>query len=83
MTKYMVVETFHKNSLDQVYQRFQHKGRMLSDGLHYIDSWLSADKTRCFQLMETDRFELFQRWTQHWKDLADFEIVAIGKKPVP
>ena len=36
--KYMVIERFHKNALDKVYQRFAEKGRMLPAGLHYIDS---------------------------------------------
>ncbi len=54
---------------------------MLPEGLHYIDSWLTKDRLRCFQLMETERFELFKEWTCNWNNLTHFEIVEIGGKP--
>jgi hypothetical protein len=81
MAQYMVIETFFDNCLAAVYARFHEKGRMLPAGLHYRDSWLTKDGARCFQLMETDRFELFQEWTRNWDDLTRFEIVEIGAKP--
>lgn len=81
MTQFMVIETFLENCLDRVYARFHDKGRMLPPGLHYRNSWLSKDGTRCFQLMETDQFELFREWTKNWDDLIRFEIVEIGEKP--
>ena len=81
--KYMVIERFHKNALDKVYQRFAEKGRMLPEGLHYIDSWLSADTNICFQLMETTNRALFDEWINHWDDLTDFEIYPISEKPTP
>ena len=39
-----------------VYERAASRGRMLPDGLHYVDSWIVDDGNldRCFQLMETD-----------------------------
>ena len=40
----MVVEHFHQGCLEKVYDRFHAKGRMLPEGLIYIDSWLSADE---------------------------------------
>ena len=46
--KYMVIETFKPGMVDKVYERFNKKGRMLPDGLLYIDSWLSNDRTKCF-----------------------------------
>ena len=81
MTRYMVIETFFENCIEKVYERFHDKGRMLPDGLHYLDSWLTKDRSRCFQLMETKRFELFQEWTKNWDDLIQFEILEIGEKP--
>jgi hypothetical protein len=54
---------------------------MLPDGLNYIDSWLTKDGTLCFQLMETERYELFEQWTKKWDDLTHFEIIDIGEKP--
>ena len=81
MTKYMVVETHRPGTLEEVYRRFHAKGRMMPDGLFYIDSWLEKDGDRCFQLMETDNFALFAEWTKHWDDLTEFEIIEIGGKP--
>ena len=81
MARYMVIETFFENCLENVYERFHEKGRMLPEGLHYIDSWLTKDGSRCFQLMETERYELFQEWTSSWDDLTNFEIAEIGEKP--
>jgi len=81
MTKYMVIETHLPNALEEVYKRFHEKGRMMPEGLFYIDSWLEKDGDRCFQLMETDNFSLFSEWTKNWQDLTRFEIVEIGEKP--
>lgn len=81
MPRYMVIESFFENCLDKVYERFHRKGRMLPEGLHYLDSWLSKDGRRCFQLMETESRELFQQWTRKWDDLTRFEIIEIGDKP--
>lgn len=77
----MVIETF-LHGASPVYARFADKGRMLPDGLHYIDSWLSADGTTCYQLMQTEVPELFDRWTAAWSDLVTFQIVELGAKPI-
>lgn len=81
MTRYMVIEHFREDGLGLVYARFHEKGRMLPPDLHFLDSWLARDGRRCFQLMETGRFEAFAEWMRHWGDLADFEIVELGDKP--
>ncbi len=54
---------------------------MLPEGLHYIDSWLSADRSKCFQLMETDDIALFDEWIVNWNDLIDFEIIPVEDSP--
>ena len=77
----MVIEHFAPGAKDKVYERFQKKGRMLPDGLLYIESWLEANGDRCFQLMETNDTSLFDRWTENWTDLVRFEIVELGEKP--
>lgn len=77
----MVIETAYPDSLDKVYARFHEKGRMLPDGLYYVDSWLENDGDRCFQLMETKEPALFNVWINHWKDLTHFEVIQIGDKP--
>ena len=81
MTTYMVIESIHAGQLEAVYARFHERGRMLPEGLEYIDSWLAADGSQVFQLMRSERAELFDDWTAHWSDLVDFEIIEIGEKP--
>ena len=56
---YMVIEHFKDRNAAAIYKRFQVKGRMMPDGLNYIDSWVEPDQGRCFQLMETDDPALF------------------------
>jgi hypothetical protein len=60
-----------------VYERARDRGRMLPDGLEYVESWVEAGLDRCFQLMETDDPSLFELWTAQWADLAEFEIVPV------
>ena len=81
MKKFMVIEEFRPNCKEQVYERFSKHGRMLPDGLSYVDSWLEKNGDRCFQLMETDDPKLFHDWIDHWKDLVAFEIIELGEKP--
>jgi hypothetical protein len=81
MKQYMVIESFFPGCKDRIYERFHQKGRMLPEGLVYVNSWLEKDGDRCFQLMETDNPSLFQVWFGHWKDLAAIEIVELGEKP--
>ena len=74
--RYMVIETFTQGAVP-VYERARDRGRMLPDGLRYLDSWVEDGLGRCFQLMETDDPSLFDGWTSHWDDLAEFEIVPV------
>jgi len=73
----MVIEKFKNGNGRDVYKRSHEKGRMLPDGLRYIDSWVEATLDRCFQLMECDDARLFQQWVLAWQDLVDFEIVPV------
>ena len=81
MKQYMVIETFLPDCKGKIYERFHAKGRMLPEGLSYLNSWLELDGDRCFQLMETNNPSLFGVWIDRWKDLVSFELVAIGEKP--
>ena len=81
MKLYMVVEHFNAGTLDEIYERFDKKGRMLPEGLYYLNSWLSKDGDKCFQLMETNDSALFQKWIKNWDDLVTYEITEIGQKP--
>jgi hypothetical protein len=75
--QFMVIETFRSQDARSVYQRFTEKGRMMPDGLTFISSWVTADLSRCFQLMECDDITLLQRWIVEWSDLMGFEIVPV------
>lgn len=74
---FMVIESFKNHDAAPVYQRFREQGRMMPEGLQYIDSWTEANFGRCFQLMEGNNPQLFTEWTAHWEDLVDFEIVPV------
>ena len=74
---FIVIERFKNRDATAVYQRAREKGRMLPDGLKYVDSWVEANFDRCYQLMECDDASLFQQWTLNWHDLVDFEIVPV------
>lgn len=77
MKKYMLIERFKPDCFDKVYERFDKKGRMLPEGLYYLNSWVNKEKSCCFQLMETNKEELLHQWINHWADLTDFEIFPI------
>ena len=79
--KYMVIERFKPGKVEEVYRRYREQGRMLPPGLTYLNSWLAEDRTRCFQLMETERFELFEAWCARWNDLIEFEVVPVEDSP--
>ena len=75
--RYMVIETFRKGPRP-VYERARRLGRMLPEGLVFVDSWIDEHGLdRCFQLMETDDPGLFDAWVARWHDLAEFEIVPV------
>jgi hypothetical protein len=72
----MVVERF-VHGARPVYERAAEKGRMLPEGLEYVDSWIDESLGRCFQLMETDDPSLFDEWIANWGDIGEFEVVAV------
>ena len=75
--RYMVIETY-LHGPEPVYARAAAEGRMLPDGLGYVESWVEADGLdRCFQLMETDEPELLDEWIARWSDLVAFEVVLV------
>jgi hypothetical protein len=72
--RYMIVEHFRNGDARPVYDRFRRSGRLAPDGLHYVGSWVSADLTRCYQVMECDDRRLLDEWIAAWMDLVDFEV---------
>jgi hypothetical protein len=76
---YMVIERFKNRDARAVYRRFREKGRMATEGLTYVESWVETNFDRCFQLMECDDPHLLEQWAAHWRDLVDFEFVPVRR----
>ncbi|HEV2691027.1 MAG TPA: DUF3303 family protein [Bryobacteraceae bacterium] len=76
-TLYMVVERFKNKHVAAVYRRFHDHGRMASEGLLYVSSWVDEKLERCFQLMETHDRRLLDDWMANWNDLIDFEVYPV------
>jgi hypothetical protein len=74
---FMVIESFRNQDAKAVYRKFRDKGRMMPEGLSFVSSFVTADLSRCFQLMECDDVTLLQRWVTQWSDVAAFEIVPV------
>jgi hypothetical protein len=74
---FMVMERFRNGDASAVYERYRERGRMLPEGLEYVDSWVESGLGRCFQLMRCEEPNLFQRWTAQWDDLVEFEIIPV------
>jgi len=75
---FMVIERFKERDAKAVYRHFAEHGRMLPEGLTYVDSWIEANLDRCFQLVECDDVGLLQQWVASWQGLIEFEIVAVA-----
>ena len=74
---FMVIETFRNQDARSVYRRLLERGRLMPDGLVFVNSWVQADVGRCFQVMECEDVTLLQRWVAEWSDLIHFEIVPV------
>lgn len=74
---FMVIEDFRGQDTKAIYRRFRDRGRMAPDELQCHHSWVSADMSRCFMIMEAADVTLLQRWVAEWADLVGFEIVPV------
>ena len=73
----MIIERFHAGKEKAMYRRFAEKGRMLPEGVSYINSWINESITVGYQLMESEFVEALQEWIDKWKDLVEFEVVQV------
>ena len=73
---YMVIEDFRGDPAP-VYRRFREQGRLAPGGLRYINSWVTRDLLRCYQVMECDDPALLQQWMDRWRDVVDFEVIPV------
>jgi hypothetical protein len=75
---FMLIERFQDNDMLPIYKRLRDQGRLLPEGLAYVDSWIEPNFGRCFQLMECADLRLFQQWVLEWRGLgATIEIVPV------
>jgi hypothetical protein len=74
---YMVIERFYPSRVGDIYQRYDEKGRMLPEGVEYINSWIQEDLSTCYQVMKADNTELLRQWADTWGDLAQFEFIPV------
>jgi hypothetical protein len=74
---YMVVEHFRGGNAVPVYRRFRDEGRLASEGLRYVASWVTDDFRHCYQVMECDDRALLDQWIARWDDLVEFEVVPV------
>ena len=75
---FMVIERFRDDDMIPIYKKLRDEGRMLPDGLRYVDSWVEPNFSRCFQLMECDDLRLLQEWLIQWRGLGmTVEIVPV------
>jgi hypothetical protein len=75
---FMIIKRFRDEDMLPVYKRLREKGRMLPDGLTYVNSWIEPNFGRCFQLMECDDLRLIQKWVLQWRGTGTtFEIVPV------
>ena len=74
---YMIIERFHPGKVKDLYMRFEQKGRMLPEGVQYLNSWIDNQVRTCYQVMESDAEEKIHQWINSWSDLADFEVIPV------
>lgn len=74
---FMVVEHFRNGDAHPVYRRFRDQGRLAPPDVTYVASWVSADLTRCYQIMDAADRARLEAWTANWADLVEFEIVPV------
>lgn len=75
---FMVIERFRDNDMVPIYRQVRDGSRMLPEGLRYVDSWVEASFSRCFQLMECEDLRLFQQWVLEWRGFgATIEVIPV------
>ena len=73
----MIIEKFYPGRVKLLYERFEEKGRLLPEGVNYVNSWIDENITICYQVMESDTAEKIYTWIGYWNDLADFEVIPV------
>ena len=74
---FLIIERFKNGDPEPVYARFRARGRLTPSGLNYVNSWVTSDLTRCYQVMECEDPALLDEWFTRWADLIDFEVIPV------
>ncbi len=74
---FMIIERFRNGDHRAVGERFRACGRMASEGVVYIASWVDPAGALCFQVMESPDRALLDVWMSRWSDLVDFEVFPV------
>ena len=74
---YLIIEHFYPDRIKDLYDAFDRKGRLLPEGLTFLNSWIDEEVKTCYQIMESPRLDLLYEWTELWKDYATFEIIPV------
>ncbi|MER9618409.1 DUF3303 domain-containing protein [Mesorhizobium sp. M0207] len=72
---FFVTEDFRGCDRKEIYRRFRDQGRLKPDALLVHHSWIAADMSRCFLLVEADDVTLLQRWSSNgriWSNSRSF-----------
>lgn len=79
MALFMVIETFKGGDPTAVGERFRAKGRLVEErsGAEFVASWMAADGSRCWQLMEAPNREALDHWIANWADLVEFDVIPV------
>ncbi len=75
--RYMIIEHFRDGDAVPVYRRLRDSGRQVPEGLTYLDSWVTLDLGRCYQIMECDEQGVLEEWMSRWADLVRFDVVPV------
>ncbi len=75
--KYMIIERFYSSKLKDLYLKLEQEGRLLPNGVTFINSFIDEKVQICFQIIESDSISLIHQWIEHWTEYADFEIFPV------
>ena len=74
---FVVIERYRTGQAAQIYERLRRRGRMMPDDVHYVNSWVDTNFSRCFQVMEAPDQKSLDAWIAEWSDLVDFECIPV------
>ncbi len=74
---FLLIEHFHDGDARPIYRRLRERGRMIVPGVTYVNSWVTSDLTRCYQVMDCEDRQQLDAWIQPWSDICRFEVVEV------